>query len=278
MFTTPTFEFHVSRAARDKYRFDQALFSLTGRVLFANPAASREFAYRMNLVREAEKYPDRTVHPAAIYAMGLIDEALHAIITAYRENKDPRVMEEALSWYESRLGRKSLDRTLLSFVDQFPPLQVYHGKQTASQWLAAATGGVPHRSVALEEMILLWLENRNPAFQPCRELFNDGNLSLSTDYPEITSSLHRYFQDRPGFGAEGENLVDILLAPVLLFPDSLEGRIEIFQPQKDHLFQGHGTMRGIPRRVGKPLRSCLLSAIDLQGWKLIDKAQQGSIQ
>ena len=40
----PKFEFHVSRAVREKYRFEEELFSWTGNVLFANLPASRRFA------------------------------------------------------------------------------------------------------------------------------------------------------------------------------------------------------------------------------------------
>jgi hypothetical protein len=31
-----SFEFHVSRAARERYQLEDALFTLTGNVLFAN--------------------------------------------------------------------------------------------------------------------------------------------------------------------------------------------------------------------------------------------------
>jgi len=37
-------EFHISRNARDKYQFDESLFSLSGNVIFANFRASRKSA------------------------------------------------------------------------------------------------------------------------------------------------------------------------------------------------------------------------------------------
>ena len=82
-----TYEFHVSRAARDRYRFDQMLFSLSGNVVFANLAASREFARRMNQVREAERFPELVVNPGALNAMGLIDEVLHALVELRSEER-----------------------------------------------------------------------------------------------------------------------------------------------------------------------------------------------
>ena len=43
-------EFHIARKARERYQFAESLFSYTGNVIFANMAACREFAQRMNTV------------------------------------------------------------------------------------------------------------------------------------------------------------------------------------------------------------------------------------
>ena len=96
-------EFHVSREARDRYEFNQTLFSFSGNVVFANLSASREFAFRMNERRGAEKDPARTIQPGALYAMGLIDEMSHALVEYYRQRLDPKVMAGALEWFDSRL-------------------------------------------------------------------------------------------------------------------------------------------------------------------------------
>ena len=65
-------EFHVSRASRDKYQFDQVLFSLNGNVIFANFQAARQFAAQIN----AQKKPGDKgfVSPGQINALGLIDD------------------------------------------------------------------------------------------------------------------------------------------------------------------------------------------------------------
>src|ERR1035441_2539955 len=67
-------EFHISRNTRERYQFAESLFSYTGNVVFANLAACREFAHRMNQVRDVEKHPERAVHAGALYAMGLRSE------------------------------------------------------------------------------------------------------------------------------------------------------------------------------------------------------------
>ncbi|HYH00376.1 MAG TPA: alpha-amylase family glycosyl hydrolase [Terriglobales bacterium] len=225
MSKSPVFEFHVSRGAREKYSFDNALFSISSNVVFANVAASREFAQRMNEVRDSKRYPELAVNPGALNAMGLIDEALHALVGLYREQRDPRSMLDALAYFEARLGRESLDRTLLAFADEFPTVAVYRRQQTAKDWLAGSTGDIPHRAVALEELLMLWLANLNPAFRPFGELFDDRTLKTNTAYSQLTSGIRDYFETRPRFGPENENLIDALRAPAMASPDSLEGQL-----------------------------------------------------
>src|ERR1700760_2761721 len=218
-------EFHVSREARDRYEFDRMLFSFSGNVVFANLAASREFAFRMNQMRGAEKDPTQTINPGALYAMGLIDEMSHALVAYYRRHLDPKVMAEALQWFDNRIGKEELDKTILSFVEQFPTADVYRNEKTGAEWLAGETDGISHRAVAFEEMMLLWLANANPAFKPFSELFTDQSLAAITRYQQITIGLRDFFGTRPPLGSKKLNLIDMLRAPALASPDSLSGQI-----------------------------------------------------
>lgn len=219
------FEFHVSRSARERYGFDDLLFSLTGNVVFAGLAACREFAQRINRVRDVERHPELAMHPGSLNAMGLIDEVLHWMVAEYRRQRDPRTMVDALTWFSSRLGNDTLDQTLLAFSETFPVVAVYRGQQTAADWLAGSTGGVPNRAIALEELILLWLANLNPAFRRFQELFDDQSLARTTAYSQIASWLQAYFETRPRFGPSQQNLIDLLRAPALASPESLEGQL-----------------------------------------------------
>jgi len=80
-------EFHISRAARDRYHTEQALFSFTGNVIFADLKASRELAHSMNVARGTEQDPERVINPGALFAMGL--PALLALIEVCLAKKTP---------------------------------------------------------------------------------------------------------------------------------------------------------------------------------------------
>src|SRR5205814_2357592 len=64
----------------------------------------------------------------------------------------------------------------------------------------------------------------NPAFRPFAELFDDRPLR-ATAYTAITGGLRDYFETRPRFGPDAQNLVDLLRAPALAAPDSLEAQL-----------------------------------------------------
>jgi glycosidase len=229
MKTAPTFEFHISREARDRYGFAEALFSVTGNVVFANIAASREFAQRMNVVRDAKRHPELAVNPGSLNAMALIDEVLHVVAWLYRQQRDPQAMQDALTWFEARLGAEALNRTLAGFAERFPTVAVYRREIGVEEWLAKSTAGISHRAVTLEELLMLWLANANPAFKTFEELFNDKALAAATSYPQITSALREYFNTRPRFGPDNQNLVDMLRAPALASPDSLLGQLSFIR-------------------------------------------------
>lgn len=218
-------EFHISRTARDRYHTDRALFSFNGNVIFADVKASRELAQRMNEVRGTKDDPAQVVNPGALFAMGLIDEASHLLIQHYRISIAPHAMADALRWFSSRVGAERFDQLLLQFVTEFPGSEVYRGEQTPGEWLAGNTAGVSHREAAFEEMMMLWLENANPAFRPFSELFDDALLKKQTSYPNVTGGLHEFFATEPPIGDEAKNLVDMLRAPALASPDSLSGQL-----------------------------------------------------
>jgi glycosidase len=222
----PAFEFHIARAARDRYGFADPLFSLTANVVVVDLAASRDLAHRMNTVRDADRDPGRVVHPGALNAMGILDEVVHLVLALFRERRDPRAMLDALSWFQVRVGPDALDTTLWAFAEQFPTTAVYRGLESASDWLAGETGGIPHRVIAFEELITVWLANLNPAFRPFHELFDDEPLAGATAYRTIGGALRDYFESRPRFGPAEQNLIDMLRAPALASPDSLEGQLE----------------------------------------------------
>jgi hypothetical protein len=218
-------EFHVSRAARDRYDFEQALFATNGNAVFANFAAARSFAAKMNAQRDLAAHPEQAVKAGQINAMGLLDEVLHIVAARYRREKNPRALAKALEWLDGRIGRAGVDEALLRFTQEFPPIAVYQNRSSAQEYLQGKTTGTPNRHIALEEMLMLWLSNMNPALKPFGELFDDTHL-LDTAYEPIMKGLRDFFDTQPRFGPQNQNLIDMLRAPAMAHPDSITAQLE----------------------------------------------------
>jgi hypothetical protein len=219
-------EFHISRQARDKYGFDLLIYSMNGNVIFADFYAARIFAQKMNEKRDLIRFPERAIRSGQINAMGLIDEILHFVIEVYRRQVNPNVMEKAFDYLLEEVGQQALQKCLFDFANQFPPLAVYQKEVDLQEYLDGSTSGVPNKQIALEEMLLLWLANMNPAFSPYFELFDDSDLKKDNSYIEIIESLKVFFESEPKFGPENLNLIDMLRSPAIAEPHSLTGQLD----------------------------------------------------
>jgi Alpha amylase, catalytic domain len=222
-------EFHISRAVRDKLNVDGLLFSYTGNVIFADVGASRRLAAQLNEARGSDSDPASTTNAGALFAMGMIDELNHALAAQYRKEVDPDVLVDALRWFSAKVEPEKLERLLLKFVEQFPNVEVYQGKLTASEWLSGTSDGLPNREAALEELMLLWLANSNPAFTAFRELFEDKDLAEQTVYKNVTAALPSFFETRPLLSPEAGSLLDALRAPILASPGSITGQLDFIR-------------------------------------------------
>jgi len=217
--------FQVSRRARMVLGVDDTLFSVSGNVVLRDYRAIQLLAQAMSNRRDQAGGDKPPIRPSHLNAMGLIDEVLHHVVGLFREQANPRVFGQALRWLEDSLGGEALERLLCAFVECFPPPEVYRGRQGAATYLAGQTAGVPHREIVLEELLLLWLDNVNPAAEPFRELFDDDELR-HLPYQEAMSSLYRFFENQPRFGPDDQNLVDMLRSPAIAVPHHLSGQLQ----------------------------------------------------
>jgi len=228
-FVKPTYEFHVSRKARDFYHFDESLFAQTGNVVFINIYMVRLFTDRMNKKRNLSSYPELTIKAGQMNAMGLIDEILHYLVGIYKEQNKTSVFHEAYQWLEQKVGKNELTATLEKFIEYFPPLAVYKNKISPSEYLAQSTAGVSNLEIALEELILFNLANTNPAFEPFRELYDDSELAKETPYRGVIAALDVFFNTQPVFGPDNQVLVEMLRTPAKRHPHSLTEQLEFMR-------------------------------------------------
>jgi glycosidase len=219
-------EFHISKQARNRYHFDQSLFSFDGNIIFADFNAVHIFTQKINSQRDLLHHPEKAVKASHINAMGLMDEIFHFIISLYARQLNPEVWQNTLQWVESQLGKTVVDLVLADFVTEFPPKEIYADQVAVEDYLFKHADASIHRKMALEECILLWISNRNPALEPYQELFDDSNLTDNTAYLQLIREAISFFDTQPPFGPDQQNLITMLRSPAIHVPDSIMGQLE----------------------------------------------------
>ncbi|MEO0141831.1 MAG: alpha-amylase family glycosyl hydrolase, partial [candidate division WOR-3 bacterium] len=212
--------FHILKEVRDRYNFDRSLYQLSGNVVFVDLVSVKSFTDKLNRQRREKKLP--YLKPSQLNAMGLIDEILHLVIEKYQSEKKPDVFEMAIDELKKKLGAKEVEETLKTFINFFPPLPVYLENESAEEYLEK----VVNKTITLKEMILVFLANENPAFNPFRELFDDTGLKEKTHYNAIIELLEEFFRKQPPFGPYNQTLIELLKSPMRASPFSLAGQLQ----------------------------------------------------
>ncbi len=228
-------EFHFSRKARNELGIEGSLFQSTGNVILPDFRAARLLARRINEKVDAALLPERAIRAGRLNAMALIDEILHDVARLFREKAESGAFVRAIADLERALGAKALESLLLAFVERFPPLSVYEGRESAASWLAgkaeAGAAAPTNRELAIEELLLLRLANENPAFAPFRFLFDESLLAVpgspeAETYAQAIAVLGASFAAMPKFGPDDQDLVTMLRSPAAAAPYSLPGQLD----------------------------------------------------
>ena len=225
------FDFHISRATREKYEIEKSLFSITGKVILLDYQQARFLAEKINSKRREEGKVDQFVTAGQINALGLLHEIFHLLIRKYEENENPGVFGKAINQLKNDLTETDLEKTFLTFIEEFPSLSVYQNEITAEKYLKGKTSGKPNSEIVLEEIILLNMENNNPAASNLRELYADDNLAAKTDYKKLIEKTEMFFDSEIPTQLGGLSLFKILRKPISSNPFDLEKQLEFIRTE-----------------------------------------------
>ncbi|MGA7159475.1 MAG: alpha-amylase family glycosyl hydrolase [Bacteroidota bacterium] len=183
------------------------------------------FAKKLNDARDLVRFPERGVKAGQLNALGLIDEIYHYILRLYEETANPGVFERAHNTLSTKIGGSAFQTVVDSFVALFPPLNVYKKDLPAEQYLTGRSGSRSNLHITIEELMLVYFANFNPAAAKFDELFTDKQLSEKAKYRTFIAELENFFKAERTFGPENQFIFDLLRAPILAHPDSLEAQL-----------------------------------------------------
>lgn len=218
----PKYEFHIAREIRKKYELPDELFSITGNVVFVNFSSVRNFVYKINSKRSQKDY----IQAGKLNASALLDEIYHYICRQYEIQINPDVYKRALIFLEKQIGEENLRKILNEFVEIFPPLDVYKYKISTSDYLNSFTENKSNKEVTLEELILLYFANINPANKNILELFDQNYLPHRKLFNEVIEFLEKFFAEEKKIGLDNQDLFTFFKTPFTVAPDNIEAQLD----------------------------------------------------
>ncbi len=218
-------EIQISQQCRQKYGLDEWQFSPQGSLILSNVLQVRRLVKQINDKRAEFQQPGAFTGDGELYAIGLINEILRLVTRAYKQEVDASLFADCMAWVEQKIGPKKLTDALICFTEEFPSQTETAAEPDGNGSQNETSKEQLHSGSTLEEMLYLWLANRNPAFAGALELFDESHLCRESDYLTIIEEMKRYFSTRQGFGEKDQNLIDLLRTPAKFSPDSLSGQL-----------------------------------------------------
>lgn len=221
----PVFEFHVAKEMRLKFEMDDEFFSIAGNVVFINNAAVRRFVKKIN-----DKRPESLkVKVGEVNGAGLIDEIYHFLFRIYEAMYNPGVIKKALIHLNDSIGEDKIRKLLFDFVEVFPPLEVFKGRSSIYDYLNSFTTDRSNLEITLEEMILLYFANVNPANKGILELFDQNYLTEKESFTKSLEQLDDFFKNEKKFGPDNQDFFTFLKTPILTNPESIEAQLDFIR-------------------------------------------------
>lgn len=242
-----SFDLHLSRRARDYYRLDD--------VLRLQDRSASEFQLARMMARVINERRDTVRNPALAVEPGWINAAwTYADIVIDMIDAQSGGIGSGLQSLESsmieRLGTSDAQSLLDRFVTEFPPTAVYRGVMSSGDYLEGETAGIPNRRVLLQDLLIVWLFSQNRAFRRFSDLFDISGFVQPAIFKGFSDAIRDELSRHPSSGqTTTKSLLDMLLEPAELFPDSLDQQFEYIRKNW--------------KRVPAKLERRVLSALDM---------------
>jgi glycosidase len=221
----PKYEFHISKEIRKKYKVDEELFSLSGNVLFADFRAVRSFVKKVNEIRD----PKNHIATGKVNAAGLIDEIYHYIFRLYEIQTNPGVFKKALNHLNEKIGEDDVRKILFEFISLFPCIDLYRGRISSFDYLISYTENRPNTEITIEELILLYFANFNPANKILLEFFDENYFTDKLLYKKVIDELNKFFLNEKKFGPDNQDIFTMLKTPIINNPENIEAQLDFIR-------------------------------------------------
>jgi glycosidase len=183
----------------------------------------RHTAARMNRMAEPGTRP---AHARLMNLYALLTRIERYVVDNYAETMHPGILGRAEDDARRQTSAEDVTSAQQGFARYFPPVTVLDGVEPPQDYLAPREDAARRRDRMVREFLLLRVAAENPAVDDFRVLLDDGRMAAATPFRKVARALETSLRRAPALGPLGMTLPDLLRAPILASPHSLEGQVE----------------------------------------------------
>jgi len=235
---------HIARRARDFYELNKS-FTISDTGISSEFSAARMLADKINAKRDLIADPENALDACELNAVNLIDEIMHAAIDSYLTETNRNLFEKMESFLSDKIGTDKVEHLLEAYTDSIPPSDdVYSGSSSPKRYIEADDS---NKYTLLEDMLVSWIDNKNPAAEKMKELFDDKPLLDKTAYTDMFRLLPDFFRKEPAHSHTRKPLLQTMLDPIQQHPQSLTEQLNYINENWS------GWLDGLPQKILRSL-------------------------
>jgi len=190
------------------------------KILIPTMEDKRKITHHLNKIIKNTNSRKRKIKASQLNAMMLILEASLYLFHRYQEENNEYNVNNLSKIISKNIGENDYSDSLLFFNKEFLKIANY---QTTDKSDSKDEKAI--RQALTEEILLLWLANKNKAFSAFNDMFDDNILIEKTKYFDIIDNILEFYKDGKGFMDNKSDIIEILLEPSKKYPNSISSQL-----------------------------------------------------
>ena len=227
--------FYITREAKES-------LDITGAGLLSVPHDKRSsieqaerLAKRINLLlKQKNRQKAEMVLPAQLHGMKMLHSVHHLVMSRLVAAQNPEMLEQAACSITKELTEGGLNTYMGSFLSLFPSEEIFRGTKTQEVFLSMRE----NREMVLEESLMVWLQNQNPALDQFSFLLTDEGLREKTSYQTVVRSLLGSLKALGPIGPDNIDPAELLTRPIRHAPNSVLEQLHYIRMHWGALLEG----------------------------------------
>ncbi len=230
----PNLEFHLRHALDQTYTLNLPMFAIeSGKFKI-------DYHELQNLIHTlGEIEPEQGFMVSELHGMGLLSLLAHKVIRLYRNQVNPAYIQELSQFLEGELSPAILEDLLVNYLEALPSASYKSSMGSVQEYLKGDTQSIPNTHIVIEELLVHILALNNPAFEKYDVVYKEDFHQAIKASDKLLRSIQKWSSQSTGFGADGQNIIELLMEPIKAAPDSIEGQLEFIRQHWGNYLGSH---------------------------------------